>query len=44
MCKETTPTPTPVPNSEHACAGFCVDIRFQLTWVNIKECDYCITW
>ena len=26
------------------CAGFCVDISFQLLWVNTKECDCWIVW
>ena len=26
------------------CAGFCVGIRFQLVWVNTKECSYWIVW
>lgn len=24
---------------EHRCDGFCVDISFQVLWVNPKECD-----
>ena len=29
--------------NKHSCTGFCVDIHFQLLWVNTKENDYWIT-
>ena len=24
----------------YLCSGFCVDVNFELLWVNTKECDY----
>ena len=26
------------------CAGFCVDISFQLIWINTKRHNCCIIW
>ena len=30
--------------NKHVCAGFCVDIKFQLLLVNSKECNCWIVW
>ena len=29
---------------KHHCAGFCVQVGFQLLWINTKECNCWIAW